>query len=82
MMWFRVGLLALLLSSCTSIKDSQSSQAVSHSILCIFAVCETADRTDRIGDPSNKNGTVNESVDEANSSEQDATTDLELEASR
>ena len=66
-----------LLSGCVT-RDLEQSQVLTTTRICILSLCENNERTDRIGDPSSGGGDVIEEVEEANSSEQDESADLDL----
>ena len=67
-----------LLSGCATRGNLEQSQVLTTTRICILSLCENNERTDRIGDPSSGGGNVIEEVEEANSSEQDESADLDL----
>ena len=66
-----------LLSGCVT-RDLEQSQVLTTTRICILSLCENNERTDRIGDPSSGGGNVIEEVEEANSSAQEESADLDL----
>ena len=59
-----VGCVAGLLSSCTYVEKDGDSDKVTTTTICILAMCETADRVDRVGNPSAISSEINEDVEE------------------
>lgn len=66
-----------LLGGCAT-RNLEQSQVLTTTRICILSLCENNERTDRIGDPSSGGGDVIEEVDEANSSDQGESADLDL----
>ena len=66
-----------LLSGCVT-RDLEQSQVLTTTRICILALCEHNERTDRIGDPSSGGGDVIEEVEEANSSVHGESADFDL----
>ena len=70
--------LLVLLTGC-QMTTPDKTQVVTSTTVCIFAMCESQDQTDRIGDPSS-GGDVNEVVDETNTNSQSESADLSVPA--
>jgi hypothetical protein len=67
----------LTMTGCAT-RNLEGSQILTTTRICVLSLCENNERTDRIGDPSSGGGDVIEEVDEANSSDQGESADLDL----
>ena len=60
-----VGFSPLLIAvGCTYVEKGGDSDKVTTTTICILAMCETADRVDRVGNPSAISSEINEDVEE------------------
>lgn len=68
--------LVTLLAGCTHTRDNDVASSLT---VCLLALCETADRQERVGDDVAQDSTISESIDESSEIQQKEEGDLSAE---